>query len=142
MVVSGSEENVAKTFPKIIQTVKKRIVAFPILLRRLFLKMSRWKSYLDGVSSILSQNVEWSRGLRVKYLSVTDAAPSHLYRWFIWIFKRDWLEVRGAGLNFGPSLIHWGRNHSKNFCADPHWWAQNPAVSYQTPVFDLWILIY
>lgn len=65
------------------------------------------------VSSILNQNMEWSRGLRVKTLSVTDAAPSHLYGWFIWIFKRDWLEVRGAGLNVGTSLIHWGRNHSK-----------------------------
>lgn len=35
---SGSEEKVAKIFPKIIQTDKKQIFSFPILLRSFFLK--------------------------------------------------------------------------------------------------------
>lgn len=119
VVGSGSEEKVAKMFPKIIQTVKKQIFSFPILLRSFFSKNILNKKVLwESVDQLYiqsctlkkqrtGQKVVWSRGLGVKFLRVCHRCGSKSSLWVAHLNIQTRLaggeEGGGRGLNFVPA---------------------------------------
>lgn len=131
MVGSGSVEKVAKIFPKIIQAVKKVMLSFPILLRRLFVKcvesffffLNKQKQNALWMSAVYPINlkVAWSCGLGLNFLKVCHRCRSKSSLWVAYLNIPRWLAdgFEGGGFKLWPCSDLVRRDHSQ-VCSQSH----------------------